>query len=416
MRTIEFPTVIGDTIIVPDGHCFLIYGQGVKKVARSSNLCAEVMENLIQAGFFREVCSEVIPAPQKLSNLMLLLSKRCPLRCVYCYANTGASNELMSVELADKAIACYLALNHKNPRVTLFGAGEPTSAAQVIKHVVAKYNTRVRWTLTTSGVMSVTLLEWLIDYNVGITFSIDGPPSIQDRLRPLKGGFPSSSHVERSLRIWKKRSSNPLSVRTTLTSDSIPRIGEILEYFEDLGVDRIHLEPMYGLGRGKNINCAAPIEVEQWVDAIIHALEWARRASKKVRVGELTYFFQGATHRSYCGPMGGSTLVVNHRGELTACSEVDDGLNKKWPSFFIGNIGDGFVVDGGKAEYLASRRTTNMKQCHDCFVRNLCRGGCAHKGLTKTGDLFTPDPTHCAFMRAIIPRIIKRVAEGAYLK
>lgn len=416
MKTLESPTLIGDTIAVFDESGVLLYGQNAKKVARVPKLNAEIVEELTRAGFFCDVSRNPVPLRREPSNLMLLLSKRCPLRCVYCYANTGVSNGNMSIGVADGAIDHYLSYNPSHPRVTLFGAGEPTSAADVVKHVITKYGNRVRWALTTSGVMPEALLRWLAEHDVLITFSVDGPPSIQDRLRPTKNGFPSSPYVERSLRIWKERSPQPLSVRTTLTSDSVSHIGEILEYFERFGVERVHLEPMYGLGRGESLYRAAPIEVERWVDAIIFSLEWARKTLKKVRVGELTYFLQRASnHRTYCGPMGGSTLVVNHLGELTACSEVDDGLNEKWPLFSIGTAEGGFSIDRDKMKRLASRLTTNMEQCKGCFVRNLCRGGCAHKGLTKTGDLFAPEPTHCAFMRAIVPRIIKRMAEGAYL-
>lgn len=325
------------------------------------------------------------------------------------------SNECMDAELADRAIAYYLSLNSSKPRVTLFGAGEPTSAFTTVKHVVAKYGANIRWALTTSGVVSAKFLEWLIKHEVAITFSVDGPPPIQDKLRPLKNGFPSSPHIEKSLLLWKKMSNQPLSVRTTLTNDSIRRLDEIFGYFEKLGVDRIHLEPMYGIGRGGAIRTREPLQVERWVEAIIRSLEWARKTSKKIRVGELAYFFQEvSSDRSYCGPMGGSTLVVNHRGELTGCSEVDDAANGKWALFSLGALEDGFVPDLAKMERLASRCTTSMEPCRGCFVRNMCRGGCAHKGLTNTGDLFVPDPNHCAFMRAIVPKIIQRMAEGAY--
>lgn len=413
METTRFPVLIGDTIVISDGKGLLLYGQGAKKVARAPNLSAAVREKLAHAGFFRETSSEHTPTSSSPSNLMLLLSKRCPLRCVYCYANTGMSNGAMSIELAERAIAHYLSFNPKNPRVTLFGAGEPTSASAVIKHVVAKYGSRIRWVLTTSGVMPRGFLEWLIDRDVALTFSIDGPPSIQDVLRPMKDGSRSSPYVERAMRVWKK-SLKPLSVRTTVTGNSAPRIGEILEYFQEFDVDRVHLEPEYGVGRGSAHRRSAPLTVMQWVDVVLFALEWARKASKKVRIGELAYIFGNVSNRSYCGPMGGSTMVVNHRGELTACSEVDDALNDRWPVFSLGTDAGNFLIEREKLERLAARRPANMERCKGCFVRNVCRGGCAHKGLVATGDLFTPDSTHCAFMRAIVPCIIQRMAEGTY--
>lgn len=110
--------------------------------------------------------------------------------------------------------------------------------------------------------------------------------------------------------------------------------------------------------------------------------------------------------------MSGRTVVVNHNGELTACSEVVDKNIKDWNIFGIGNLNSG--VDIAKLEYLSGRIVTNMEKCKNCFAKYICRGGCAHKGLTQTGGLFSPSDYHCQFIKKIVPILIKRMVIGRY--
>lgn len=263
---------------------------------------------------------------------MLLLGKGCPMNCLYCYASGGESNEMMSEGVAEQAVAAYLATNPENPKVTLFGGGEPTLNVRAIKHIVEKYGNRVRWVLTTSGILSQDFLTWLIERGVTITFSVDGPPMIQNHLRPLKGRNPSSPIVERSMRLWLEKSGKPLAVRTTLTKESAHQIDEILGYFDAIGVKKVHLEPLYEIGRAVSTTekgTLMPPSAKEWVEVVIKALRWAKEKDKYVQIGELTYFLQPSA-AAYCGPICGKTIVVNHQGMLTACSEVIDNKAEEW--------------------------------------------------------------------------------------
>ena len=112
--------------------------------------------------------------------------------------------------------------------------------------------------------------------------------------------------------------------------------------------------------------------------------------------------------------MRGRTIVVNHRGEITTCSEVVDDNNENWKLFHIGKLGSKFDFDNERFKFLANRTVDNMEFCKNCFAKYLCRGGCAHKALTGAGDLFSQNSFHCAFMKRIIPLLIKRMVIGEY--
>lgn len=406
------PALIENTIVYEDRDGYWFYELNNKRVAHTLVFNKNTITKLKNHGFFTNLAKEVITQRKKKpSSLMLLLSKNCPMACRYCYATAGESNEVMSVEIADKAVSAFLSLKPKNPRITLFGGGEPTSNPQAIKHIVSKYKNKSRFNITTSGVMPRSFLDWLLANDVSITFSIDGPPEVQNFLRPLKNGFASSNIVESSLRYYKKKSNKPLSVRATLVEETATNIDSVLEYFDSIGVDRLHLEPLYDVGRAlnpANKDILIQPNVDNWVRATVRALDWAKAKQKHLQVGELTSLLNPGTAH-YCGAICGRAIVVTHNGLLTACSEVVDGSFKEWDLFCLGELRSEYLWNNNLTK-LRKRTTKYMSVCLNCFLRYICRGGCTHRGWSKTGSVFLPDPRHCEFMKKIVPVLIKRMA------
>ena len=413
MEITKTPTLIEDSIIFQDEDGTFVYSQNQKKVSWVRNWNDTAFQKLREANFFSPLAKAITtPDNRRFLNLMLLLGRGCPLKCCYCYANAGITRELMSKEIADRAISLYLAKNPTDARVTLFGGGEPTLNIATIKYIIEKYGKQIQWVLTTSGVVSPYFLEWLIEKGVAITFSVDGPPEIQNFLRPLRDGRPSSAFVERSMRIWLEKSGKSLSVRTTLTDDSIDQIDNILDYFYNFGAKTIHFECLYNLGRATELvgnGILKQVPVEKWVKTTIKVLKWAREKKRHIKISELGHLLHPSS-ASYCAPICGKTIIVNHEGDLTTCSEVVDKKHKEWDIFCIGDCQSEFRIDKQKLDFLASRIPDNMMSCRNCFARYFCRGGCPHKAWAATNDVFVPDPSHCKFMKMVTPLLIKEMA------
>lgn len=417
MKLTETPVIIGNSIAFREKERCFFYSMNLRKVAMISSESEIDLSCLEDLGFFQEpnfIDNE--GEPSRYSKLMLLLTQNCPLRCRFCYANAGAGQDNMPWEIADAAVSQYLLKKPSRPSVTLFGGGEPTRNRLVIEKLIAKYRNQVRWVLPTSGVMPEQFLRWLAENNVVLNFSIEGPPDIQNFLRPLKNGLPSSAIVEKSVRIWTMELNKSLTIRTTLTGETIEQIERILSYFEELGVNTLHLETLYLLGRAVGAVERGSISqpnIEDWIKIAIKALEWAKRKRKHVRIAALSYFFRPALS-AYCGPICGHTLVVNHKGHLTSCSEVVDQASDQWEFFQIGELKNGFLIDEEKMTFLSQHAPQFMRKCEGCFARYVCRGGCAHKGYETTGEYLEPDPRHCLFLKSMVLVLIKRMATGAY--
>jgi len=407
--------LICDTIVVSDTDGVYLYAQATKRVARVSKMSKTVRSNLANRGFFNTVPRSMWHRrPKRWRSLMLLLTKSCPLACEYCYAHGGENDGMMSPETADRAVAAYMETKPVNPKVTFFGAGEPTLNVQAIKHVVEKYGSRIRWSITTSGVMPESFLQWLIDHDVGVTVSMDGPPHIQNRLRPLRNGGASASIVERTIRTLAEVPGRTVAVRATVTHETLQEINQVLVYFQDLGITTVHLEGMYSLGRAldQRENALNPLDFSEMLQMVQAGLDWARSTGRRLKIGGLTYLLTPRIGY-YCGPMSGQTMVVNCLGQLTACSEVSDDQISEWEHFGLGYIdGKGrILVNEERLNDYQHRVVSRMVPCRQCFARYICRGGCAHKAWVATGDIYVPNPQHCRFVRAIVPFLIRRMAE-----
>lgn len=402
-----------DTIIIPHQGYVYLYSLATKKVAKIKN--DNYDEDLLcHYGFFNDIATK--EKKEEIGPLFLLLTRYCPLRCIYCYANAGLKKEAMPLHIAEGAIEGYLNLQPTLPNVRFGGGGEPTLEKNLIMFLIRKYkNENIAWSMITSGVMGEYFLRWLIEENVNITFSLDGPPDIQDLHRPLKSGIGSSRIAEKSCMIYRKER-NKLHIRCTLTLPSIKNLDRVLNYFSDIGVTMLSVEPMYPMGRGKDVvNSWFIPSPEETFGALLKTLEWGKRTGVVVRTIAL-FHPSFVTDLTYCGPINGTAYVVNHQGYLLACGEALDTDHPFWNIWVIGRLmNNRFEIDKDKWNWLINHTTVeSMNECQSCFAKYVCRGGCPMRRLFQTGRIDKPDPYHCFIARNLLTAVIIRMVEGKY--
>ena len=144
----------------------------------------------------------------KPTSAVLLLTSRCNLRCIYCYAGGGERVvQDLSPEMARAAVDIVYqnAVEKGKPRFDLIfhGGGEPVQALDVIQEAVAYARTKDLPFHTFHGQqrgLVETQREWIIHNLDGVGLSIDGCPDTQNRQRPLASGRPSSPAVMHTIR------------------------------------------------------------------------------------------------------------------------------------------------------------------------------------------------------------------------
>lgn len=426
--TMDSSTVLrNDTLIVKDNNGYIIYSPFTGIITRVPEFPKEgtaIEDTLKRKGFFKSV-SNTIHQDTKWSgftSLTLLLTRKCNLRCIYCYASPSVDGPSMSCDLAIDALNWFVQQSQRSKiRITFHGGGEPTLEQALIQKIVGraeeiKGNHLVHYLIVTNGTTTRSFLDWMMDYKFAITFSIDGPPEIQNRNRPFIDGSPSSQVVENNIRYLVAKN-YPVGIRLTYSSKD--DIVQIVRYFGELGIKKIHLEPLFPYGRYYNrvefgnsseYKVFSP-ETNDLLIKFLEAMDICKNYGMKIYNGHIMHFNKGVGY--FCGAASGKAMVVTHDGLLTGCLEVVDSKDKDIKIFKIGNWVPGekrFELDMDKISILQKRHTDILSICKNCFARYVCAGGCAVKAVRANQGFFGRDISYCGFTRAFVPILVKRIA------
>ncbi len=135
-----------------------------------------------------------------MENLILQVTQACNLRCKYCtysgdYLNRTHSQLSMPEEIAKKAIDFYIANSHNTPNPSLgFYGGEPFITFGMIKNLTHYIKERMRGKeysihITTNGtLLNEEIMNYLVDNNVSLMISLDGPREVHDLNRCFASG------------------------------------------------------------------------------------------------------------------------------------------------------------------------------------------------------------------------------------
>ncbi|MDD5535549.1 MAG: hypothetical protein PHY52_02655, partial [Candidatus Pacebacteria bacterium] len=131
-----------DTLIVADYDSYIVYSPFTKIITRVSEFPNEgtILENILkQKGFFKSVPNTTRQYTDwdGFTSFTLLLTRKCNLRCIYCYASPSMSGPSIPDNLAIDAVNWFVQQNQgPKIRITFHGGGEPTLERRLIKKVV----------------------------------------------------------------------------------------------------------------------------------------------------------------------------------------------------------------------------------------------------------------------------------------
>lgn len=343
------------------------------------------------AGELKRKTSGVIKA------LCLHVAHTCNLNCAYCFASQGkyqGERALMSFETGKRALD-FLVENsgtRRNLEVDFFG-GEPLMNWDVVKKLVEyarsiekEKGKNFRFTLTTNGLnIDDDVIEFSNREMSNVVLSLDGRKEVHDRYRvDYKGKGSWDIIVPKFQRFVKERGGKNYYMRGTFTHAN-PDFLEDIKQMLSLGFNELSMEPVV---------CAAgdPSELtEQDKEIVFEQYEkLAELMLQKDKEGKPFTFYHYMIDLkggpciykriSGCGS-GTEYMAVTPWGDLYPCHQfVGD------EKFRLGDIWHG-VTNTAIQEEFGSCNVYAREDCHNCWAKLYCSGGCAANAYHSTGSV-----------------------------
>jgi len=315
-------------------------------------------------------------------SLSLHTSKRCSLRCKYCFLDKNPEDADWSTLKA--TLDWWFKVTGQKTHVHIFGT-EPLIRYDLLQNVFEYADLLAKRTkktltkgITTNGVgMTRSVANWLTKNKVSCLCSIDGMREQHDKYRVFPSGKGSWGIVSSNFRRWVSMNPNA-EAAMTVTPDSIPKLAENVDAIYKLGFWAVALNkcvdsgPTYTSEDFKALSLA----FRRVNDLII---KYAKKKVKKhiMFISNMTIKrAQGRAVKNImtsCGAAKGS-LAADIYGKIYICHRgVFD-----YGTFGVGNVWDG--LDMQKIQEWRARRNSHclhcrMVECSPCYVINFIRNG-----------------------------------------
>jgi uncharacterized protein len=416
------PKLNSELFLIPDGDAYLVYAplrrylmrigaDQVNLLARAKNgqvrpedVESDLYQALVKAGVANGN-DEAHPTtsvgkPFAPTRVTLLLTTRCNLACQYCYAGRAQAGLVMDTEIGraalDYVVANCVRAGERQLSVGFHGGGEPTMAWEQLttltlyaEELAAKHHLKLGLGIATNGCLGLDRARWLAKHFEHLNISLDGPPRIQNRLRPRQGGGPSWPLIRKALKVFEEQQV-PYSFQTTVTRPTVQEMPAMVRFFARHTRPHIlKFEPVANSGRFLEQADEIPGSQE-----FAHYFMAARQEGERLGVRVI---FSGLRLNSpplsiFCGAFG-EPFAITPEGYVSACYEAFCGSSDQADLFHFGRW-DGsrreFVIDRDKLERLRQRHVYNLDACAKCFCKYSCAGDCGTRNRRFFGSADGP--------------------------
>ncbi|MBE6733860.1 MAG: thioether cross-link-forming SCIFF peptide maturase [Ruminococcaceae bacterium] len=329
--------------------------------------------------------------------LCIHIAHTCNLNCSYCFASQGkyhGDRAVMSFEVGKRALD-FLVENsgsRRNLEVDFFG-GEPLMNFEVVKQMVEyarsiekEKGKNFRFTLTTNGLLiDDEVIEFANKEMSNVVLSLDGRKEIHDRYRVDYAGNGSWERiVPKFQKLVEARGGKGYYMRGTFTHANPDFLNDIQQML-DLGFTELSMEPVVCAPGDKEelTQEDLPVVMEQYEKLAELMLERDRQGKPFTFYHYMIDLTGGPCiykRISGCGS-GTEYMAVTPWGDLYPCHQFV-GEEK----FRLGDIWQGVTNTEIQNEF-ASCNVYARPDCHDCWAKLYCSGGCAANAYHSTGKV-----------------------------
>jgi His-Xaa-Ser system radical SAM maturase HxsB len=356
---------------------------------------------------------------------ILAVTLRCNEACSYCHSSKVGMHYPgvdMPLETAEKIVDRAFESPSRAIHIE-FQGGEPLVAWETVKYAIEyamqknRYRDRdLAFTVVTNlSLMTEDKMHWLLDREVMVCTSLDGPKDLHDANRPWAGGSGYDAVVrwmDRFRDEYAKRGYDTEVARVnallTVTRASLGRAKDILDEYEARGLKAVHLRTLdpFGFARPlwNKLGYTADEFLVFWREAMEDLVERNLRGVELLEKTASIHLTKILTPRdpnymdtrSPCGA-GIGQIAYNYDGRVYTCDEgrmigeMGDEL------FLMGQIDRSSyaeMVGGETVKAIAVASTLdNQPYCDQCTYKPYC-GVCPAYNYVVQGDIFGQMPSN----------------------
>lgn len=328
---------------------------------------------------------------------IFVVTLRCDHSCQYCQVSRQVEDRTrfdMTREHADQA----LALTFRSPSPALkieFQGGEPLLNFGLIRHIVERalelnrtQHRNLQFVIATNlSRLSDEMLSFCREHGIFLSTSLDGPESLHNAQRPVRGGDSHQRTVEGIRRAREALGTEAVSALMTTTQASLGRVEEIIDEYVRLGFHGIFLRNLSPYGFAVRQKASRDYDVDTWVDfykrGLTHILKlnaqgYALREEFTTLLLQKLFTPRGSNYVDLQSPagLGIGALVYNYDGFVYASDEGRMLAEMGDHSFRLGHVARDDHAALLTSETLLAHLSDTMPEgapmCSDCAFLPLC--------------------------------------------
>jgi len=365
-------------------------GKGTNQVARQ-----ELVSWNFESSASKTANQPLIESVDELNTLVINVSQLCNLGCKYCAAGGdgtyGSSKGKVDLAIAQKQIQAFCEKIPDNGTffINFFG-GEPLLHPEAIKSLTTFATLHCaprRIQLCVAVVTNGTLINqeialFFAKYNFKVIVSIDGPESINDKLRPKKNGKGSTADTIKGINFLQKIRSKLAGFQiNSVFGQNNTNVLETYNYVNQFAPDNMSFI--------FDMECSEILSNEKFVEQMALVAEAAFKENGESQLRKIAVFddffrqLDSQKHKkNHCGA-GKNMVVSDTEGNVYACPWMNGDETKQ-----IGTEGQ----INANAQKIYLKNHVDHPTCEKCWARNICGGGCMKElGINKESLLDRDD-------------------------
>lgn len=350
-----------------------------------------------------------------LQRIVLNVTNQCNLACGYCYeysddriSQTAGKPKYMDHAIAEASVDLLIRESASRPsiHVTFFG-GETLMNVPLLRSTVeyanrkcAEAGKQVEYSLTTNAtLLNEKIVDFLAEHKVGVTVSIDGDKELNDKMRTFHDGRGSYDVIVPKIKMLLERhKTNSIGARVTLSA-GVSHVRRIYDHLiHEVGFRAVGFSPatanperLYSIGPQKMSAVLGGFEELAW-EYRDYAVEGRQHGFTNAN-DTLKELHSGMSKAYPCGA-GLGLLGVGTAGDVSLCHRfVDSPVGK------MGHVVDGGVDHEARQGFLETHHLGARYDCHTCWARPVCAGGCYHEAFVHYGDTSSANLHYCDWIR-----------------